>query len=103
MSLLVYVWLGERFPDWARTSLLLSKQTSGLSTLLLSSRKVGVVPEAGEQVYLEDFYRRPRNMSTKMSHYFKKNHSTLSGFRITSRRTFQCLTDREPHRSGCVA
>ena len=44
-----------------------------------------------------------RNMSTKMSHYFKKNHSTLSGFRITSRRTFQCLTDREPHRSGCVA
>ena len=24
-----------------------------------------------------------RNMSTKMSHYFKKNHSTLSGFRIT--------------------
>ena len=59
MSLLVYVWLGERFPDWARTSLLLSKQTSGLSTLLLSSRKVGVVPEAGQQVYLEDFYRRP--------------------------------------------
>ena len=47
--------------------------------------------------------RQLRNMSTKMSHYFKKNHSTLSGFRITSRRTFQCLTDREPHRSGCVA
>ena len=50
MSLLVYVWLGERFPDWARTSLLLSKQTFCLSTLLLSSRKAGVVPEAGDQL-----------------------------------------------------
>ena len=58
-----------------------------------------VLPDLESQNVLSEF----RNMSTKMSHYFKKNHSTLSGFRITSRRTFQCLTDREPHRSGCVA
>ncbi len=52
---------------------------------------------------LTTLLRQARNMSTKMSHYFKKNHSTLSGFRITSRITFQCLTGREPQRSGCVA
>jgi len=62
MTLLVYVWLGEKFPSWARSSLLLSRQTSGLSTLLLSSKKAGVVPEAEEQIYLDDFYTPPESV-----------------------------------------
>jgi len=35
--------------------------------------------------------------------FFLKNYSFSSGFKITSLTTSQCLTGREPHRSGCVA
>ena len=41
-----------------------------------------------------------RNMSTKMSRIYKKNYSTVSGFSTTSQGTLQCLTGRDPHRSG---
>ena len=40
---LVYAWLGETLPDWARISLRIAGRTSGLSTVLICSRKIGVI------------------------------------------------------------
>jgi hypothetical protein len=56
---LVYSWLGDTLPDWARVSLRIAGRTSGLSTVLICSRKVGVVDGVTRQVWLEDFYKPP--------------------------------------------
>jgi hypothetical protein len=59
MMRLIYVWLGPVLPAWARISLMLSKNTSGLETVLLCNRSVGDVSEVSTQYYLEDFYIPP--------------------------------------------
>ncbi len=51
-------------------------------------------------VTINTFFCCFRNMSTKMSPVYKKNHSIVSGFKTTSRVTLHCLTSRDPHRSG---
>lgn len=56
---LVFAWLGETVPDWARVSLRIAGRTSGLPTVLICSRQVGVVDGIGRQVWLEDFYEPP--------------------------------------------
>jgi len=58
---LVYAWLGDTLPDWARISLRIAGRTSGLSTVLICSRKVGVVDGMTRQVWLEDFYEPPED------------------------------------------
>jgi hypothetical protein len=58
---LVFVWLGDTLPDWARISLRIAARTSRLSTVLICSRKVGVVDGVARQVWLEDFYSPPED------------------------------------------
>jgi hypothetical protein len=58
---LVFVWLGETVPDWARLSLDIAGRTSGLPTVLICSREVGVVHGIKRQVWLEDFYMPPED------------------------------------------
>jgi len=58
---LVYAWLGDTLPDWARISLRIAGRTSGLSTVLICSRKVGAIDGVGRQVWLEDFYEPPED------------------------------------------
>lgn len=56
---LVFAWLGETVPDWARVSLRIAARTSGLPTVLICSRQVGVVDGITRHVWLEDFYEPP--------------------------------------------
>jgi len=58
---LVFVWLGDALPDWAKIALRIAGRTSGLSTVLIGSRKIGVVDGVARQVWLEDFYEPPED------------------------------------------
>lgn len=60
---LVYVWIGSYLPAWARLALKLSNLNCGLLTILLSSKSIGYVPEVSQQIFLEDFYKPPKNIS----------------------------------------
>jgi hypothetical protein len=60
---LVYVWIGSSLPAWARMALKLSNLNSGVVTILISSKSIGSVPEVSEQIFLEDFYTPPKNIS----------------------------------------
>ena len=88
MNSLVYVWLGDHLPSWARISLLLAKKNSGLSTLLISSRKVGAVPEVGQQIFLEDFYCQSDVIKSK---YSTKKASFRDAFWIKTTERFFVL------------
>lgn len=58
---IVYAWLGDSLPDWARLSLRIAARTAGLETVLICSRKVGIVDGIARQVWLEDFYEPPED------------------------------------------
>jgi len=58
---LVFAWLGDTLPEWARISLRIAGHTSGLSTVLICSQKIGVVDGVTRQVWLEDFYEPPED------------------------------------------
>jgi len=58
---LVFVWLGDALPDWAKIALRIAGRTSGLSTVLICSRKIGVVDGVARQVWLEDVYEPPED------------------------------------------
>jgi len=59
VALLVFVWLGNRLPTWGRTALNLSTASSGAKTILITNRSVGLITEATEQYFVEDFYTAP--------------------------------------------
>lgn len=59
MTLLVFVWLGKRLPTWGLTALSLSTAYSGAKTILITNRSVGLITEATEQYFVEDFYKAP--------------------------------------------
>ena len=60
----VFAWLGDTLPDWARIALRIAGRTSGLSTVLICGRKIGVVDGVARQVWLEDFYEPPEDKWT---------------------------------------
>lgn len=71
---LVFVWLGDALPDWAKIALRIAGRTSGLSTVLICSRKIGVVDGVARQVWLEDVYEPPEDKWAA-----KKGSSLASG------------------------
>lgn len=53
---LVYVWLGDELPHWARQAFELSAELCGVDTVLLCSRTIQKVDVITLQIALEDFY-----------------------------------------------
>lgn len=73
---LVYVWLGRTLPKWAELSMEFSTKSSGLETVLLSSKRIGRIEGVDRQCYLEDFYI-PKDIRVEKS---KKINEFRDGF-----------------------
>ncbi|QWD14761.1 hypothetical protein G6702_01735 [Polynucleobacter paneuropaeus] len=71
---LIYVWIGDVLPSWAKIALRMSNELCGVQTVLLCNRVIGVVDEVAETIFLEDFYIRPEGL-------YKRFKSEALGFR----------------------
>lgn len=55
---LIFIWIGNELPKWAKISLELSSKFSKTPIILISSKKVGTVNGIRAHIYTEDFYKR---------------------------------------------
>jgi hypothetical protein len=72
MTKLVFIWLGNSFPDWGQKAIQLSKRFSKAKIVLITGAEVKYVDGADEHYYIEDFYIPPdswelakKNIDTK--------------------------------------
>lgn len=63
MEKLVYVWIGDKLPEYAKISLDISRRTSRMPIVLISNKKIGTISGVDEQIFIEDFYSRPLKLS----------------------------------------
>ena len=88
MKKIVFVWIGDVFPDWARISIGITGRTSGLDLILLTSRSVGKIAGVAKQIFLEDFYN-PSNIIS----YTTYNPKFRNGFWLKTSERFFVLRD----------
>jgi len=86
MPNLVFVWLGNELPSWAKISLSMCSRFNSCKIVLLCNKSLGTVRGNFTQIYIEDFYQQPEFIC---KWYASKVNSFRDGFWIkTSERFF---------------
>ncbi|MCM0034277.1 MAG: hypothetical protein NBV66_00655 [Burkholderiaceae bacterium] len=74
---LVFVWLGDRFPEWMKSALLMNQHLSAVDTILISNSAAGHVLGFKHQIFLEDFYLSPAALNVRLA---EQNPRFRNGF-----------------------
>lgn len=64
---LIFVWLGEKFPGWMKSALLMNQNLCAIDTILISNSAAGHVLGFKHQIFLEDFYTPPAALNVRLA------------------------------------
>jgi len=87
--LLVFIWIGDFLPEWAKISLLINSQKSNCAPILICNRSIGSVDGICPQIFIEDFYTRPYFLN---KWYLSPSKNFRDGFWIKSSERFIILS-----------
>lgn len=88
MPFLIFIWIGDFLPEWAKIALAINSQKSKCNPILLCNRSIGLIEGICPQIFIEDFYNRPQLLK---KWYLTSSNDFRNGFWIKSSERFFIL------------